>query len=106
MIDGAERPGPSPQRAVDQPVAHTPVTVGEDCCEVTAKSLGEYLASGGGLAGRRRGFPSVRQSPPVASAPARSSRILPGSWRASGFRHGLHASASAVVSPTVWAVLS
>ncbi len=49
---------------------------------------------------------SARQSPPIARLTARSSRILPGSWRANGFRHGVNACDSAVVSPTVCAVLS
>ena len=49
---------------------------------------------------------SARQSPPIARLTARSSTILPGSWRASGLRHGVNAWASALVSPTACAVLS
>ena len=49
---------------------------------------------------------SARQSPPSASATARSSTILPGSWCANGFRHGDNASDSAAVSPVFSAVRS
>jgi hypothetical protein len=47
---------------------------------------------------------SARQSPPIASDMARSSTILPGSWRASGRRHGDSAALSAASKPTVAAV--
>jgi hypothetical protein len=49
---------------------------------------------------------SARQSPPIAKLTARSSTILPGSWRASGRRHGANASLNAPVSPTACAVCS
>jgi len=49
---------------------------------------------------------SARQSPPIARLTARSATIFPGSWRASGRRHGASAADSAPVSPTVCAVRS
>src|SRR5512135_2680676 len=42
---------------------------------------------------------SARQSPPNASDRARSSTTLPGSWIASGLRHGANAADNPVSSP-------
>ncbi len=42
---------------------------------------------------------SARQSPPNASDKARSATILPGSWTASGLRHGANAADNAVSNP-------
>jgi len=42
---------------------------------------------------------SARQSPPTASVTARSSSTLPGSWAASGLRHGASAADTAASSP-------
>jgi hypothetical protein len=51
-------------------------------------------------AGSARSKPtSARQSPPIASATARSNTILPGSWLANGLRHGVNAPDKPPVSP-------
>lgn len=47
---------------------------------------------------------SARQSPPSANATARSSTILPGSWRDNGFRQGDRATDRASVNPVFSAV--
>lgn len=49
---------------------------------------------------------SARQSPPIANAVARSSTILSGSCRASGFRYGASSVVNAVVRPVFSAVRS
>src|ERR1035437_10226863 len=54
----------------------------------------------------RRIAMSARQSPPSATATARSSRIFPGSCVARGLRHEVSAYDSAVLSPAFSAVRS
>jgi hypothetical protein len=46
---------------------------------------------------------SAKQSPPMASAIARSQTIFPGSWLANGLRHGASAADSAVDKPVACA---
>src|SRR5436190_2874314 len=58
-------------------------------------------------AGSARSTPmSARQSPPSATAIARSSRILPGSCTANGLRHDANAAGNPLVNPTASAVRS
>jgi len=54
----------------------------------------------------RRSATSARQSPPNATATARSSRILPGSWMANGLRHGANAADNPAARPVFSAVRS
>ena len=49
---------------------------------------------------------SARQSPPSATAIARSTTVLPGSCTAKGFRHGANDSDNLLVNPILSAVRS
>src|SRR5664279_4020551 len=64
-------------------------------------------ATGPNTAGIDRTCPiSARQSPPIATAIARSTSTFPGSCTASGLRHGSNAADIARSNPTVVAVVT